>query len=77
MSAKFNSVGRNCLVFSKEKKNGKHTINFEGASVGHLLDHIGIEESQSSESTEVSIEWFPKKMDPLQTNKIFQYRFKK
>ena len=61
MSAEFNPVGRNCLVFSKEKKNGKHTINFEGVSVGYLLDHIGIEGSQSSESNEVSIEWFPKK----------------
>ena len=61
MSAEFNPVGRNCLVFSKEKKNGKHTINFEGVSVGYLLDHIGIEGTQSSESNEVSIEWFPKK----------------
>ena len=61
MSAKFNPVGRNCLVFSKEKKNGKHNINFEGVSVGYLLDHIGIEGTQSSESNEVSIEWFPKK----------------
>ena len=61
MSAKFNPVGRKCLVFSKEKKNGKHTINFEGVSVGYLLDHVGIEGSQSSGSSEVSIEWFPKK----------------
>ena len=61
MSAEFNPVGRNCLVFSKEKKNGKHTIIFEGVSVGYLLDHIGIEGTQSSESNEVSIEWFPKK----------------
>ena len=60
MSAEFNPVGRNCLVFSKEKKNGKHTINFEGVSVRYLLDHVGIEGSQSSGSSEVSIEWFLK-----------------
>ncbi|MDC3076168.1 hypothetical protein OA328_02715 [Paracoccaceae bacterium] len=61
MSIEFNPVGRNCLVFSKEKKNGKQSISFEGVSVGYLLDHVGIEGSLSSDRNEVSIEWFPKK----------------
>ena len=61
MSTEFDPIGRKCLVFSKEKKNGSHSVNFEGIAVGYLLDYVGIEGSEPGKNNNVSIEWFPKK----------------